>query len=210
MKVRINITTLIRRLKKLYPKAKYYLDFSNTLELMVAVILSAQVRDETVNVTTPALFKKYKRTQDYAKASAKNIESIVSRIPFYRNKTKAIQGACKILANTFKGQVPDNMDDLISLPGIGRKSANAILTNGFNQVRGIIVDTHVIRLSQRLGLTKNKDPEKIEKDLMEVIPKAFWKQITWYLKDHGKAFCKAPKPLCDSCPLKTPCPKIGV
>jgi len=199
---------IISILKDEYPQAKYYLNFSNPLELLVAAILSAQVKDEVVNSITAKLFKKYKTAADYANASLAELQNEISKITFFKNKAKHIQEACQILLEKHNGQVPDKLEDLLQLPGIGRKTANAILINAFDKVVGIVVDTHVIRVSQRLGLTANKKPEKIEQDLMQIIPKEDWKIITWLLKYHGKAICKAPKPLCQKCVLDELCPKI--
>ncbi len=204
------IEEIIKRLDKLYPGARYYLNFSNPLEQLVAVILSAQVRDSVTNAATPALFAKYKTAKDYANANLGELESMISKITYFRAKAGYIQKACKVLVEKFGGQVPQTMDELLTLPGIGRKSANAILINAFNKVEGVVVDTHVIRLSRRLGFTQNKDPEKIEKDLTRVIPKSHWKKITWWMKDHGRALCRAPLPICPDCKLADICPKIGV
>ncbi len=200
-----DVSKTIQILKKEYPNAKYYLNFSNPLELLVAAILSAQVRDEVVNSTTKFLFKKYKTAKDYTKLDDNDIKSIT----FYRNKAKNIREACRIIAEKHNGSVPDTMEELTELPGIGRKTANAILINAFGKVVGIPCDTHVIRLSYRLGWTKNKNPDKIEQDLMNIVPKADWKKIPYLLKDHGRAVCK-PAPECSRCILGDVCPKTGV
>ncbi len=205
-----HVHKIISVLKSEYPLAKYYLTFSNTLELMVAAILSPQVRDEIVNEATKELFKKYKTAEAYAESSLAELESFVKNITFYKNKAKNIQGACKMLLEKHDGKVPDDMDNLIALPGIGRKTAIAILLNGFGKVLGIPVDTHVIRVGYRLGLTKNRNPDKIEKDLMEIISKEDWKKISYLLKDHGRNVCRAPVPLCSKCALQKICPKNGV
>ncbi len=204
------VTKVLSELKKLYPHAKYYLNFSNPLELLVATILSAQVRDSVVNATTPRLFQKYKTAEDYAKADLETLIKAISPVSFPANKAKYIKQACKILAEKYHGKVPNTMEELVELPGIGRKTANAILINAFGKVEGIVVDTHVIRLSYRLGWTKSKNPEKIEQDLMKMIPKADWARITWLLKEHGRAVCKAPVPACSRCVLEPLCPKAGV
>jgi endonuclease-3 len=204
-----NVSSIISKLKKEYPDSKYYLNFSNPLQLMVAAIMSAQVRDSVVNAATPTLFKKYKTSEDYANSSVTDIESIIKSVTFYKNKAKNIKEACRVLAEKHDGRVPKTMNELISLPGIGRKTANAILINAFGVVEGIPVDTHVIRLSQRLGWTKNKDPEKIEQDLMKIVPKSEWKTMPHLLKDHGRAVCTS-APKCDRCVLSKDCPKIGV
>ena len=200
----------IELLNSHYPKAKYYLDFSSALELMVAAIMSAQVRDDVVNATTQKLFKKYKTAKDYASADLKVLTDDISSVTFAGNKAKNIRNACKILVEKYGGKVPDTMEQLIELPGIGRKTANAILINGFNKVVGIPCDTHVIRLSYRLGWTNNTNPDKIEQDLMKLIPKDNWKKIPYLLKDHGRAICKAPIPSCSICFLNNSCPKKGV
>ena len=197
-------------LNKHYPKAKYYLNFSNPLELMVAAILSAQVRDEVVNASTPDLFKKYNTAKAYANADIEEMISYVSRITFAGNKARNIKKACQILVEKYNGSVPDTIEDLVQLPGIGRKTANAILINGFNKVVGIPCDTHVIRLAYRLGWTKNTNPDKIEQDLMKLFPKKEWKRLPHVLKDHGRAICRAPIPECSKCFLNNICPKAGV
>jgi endonuclease-3 len=156
------------------------------------------------------LFKKYKTAADYAHVPLSQLENDIKKINFYRHKAKAIQNACRILVEQYAGKVPNTLEELVKLPGIGRKTANAILVNAFNKVEGIVVDTHVIRLSQRLGFTKAKDPEKIEQDLMRLIPKPQWKRITWLMKDHGRAVCISRKPKCNECVVNELCPKIGV
>lgn len=197
-------------LKNEYPDAKYYLDFSSPLELLVAAILSAQARDEVVNSVTKDLFKKYKKSEDYSKADLNELVKDIKKISFAGNKAKNIIGACRILAEKYNGKVPDKMDELVDLPGIGRKTANAILQNAFNIVEGIVVDTHVIRVSYRLGWTKNTNPEKIEQDLMKSTDKKHWKEMPHLLKAHGRAICKAPLPSCSKCVLNKLCPKQGV
>ena len=205
-----NTEKVIALLKKVYPGAKYYLNFSTPLELLVAAILSAQVRDEVVNATTPKLFSRYKTARDYAQANLQQLISDIKGISFPANKAKHIKEACRILVEKHEGKVPDTIEALVELPGIGRKTANAILINAFGKVQGIVVDTHVIRVAYRLGWTKSKDPEKIEGDLMGLIPRADWARITWLLKDHGRAVCRAPIPLCSQCTLEELCPKAGV
>src|SRR3989338_4911303 len=206
----MNVSKVITKLKKLYPRAKYYLNVSTPLELFVGVILSAQCTDEVVNRVISTLFKKYKTAKDYFSVPLSELEKDISSITFFRNKAKNIQASCRILAEKYNGKLPDMMEELIGLPGIGRKSANVILINAFNKITGIVVDTHVIRVSFRLGWTKNKDAEKIEQDLMQIIPKEHWKDITYLLKEHGKAFCKAPVPICSQCKLNSLCQKQGV
>ncbi len=204
------VEEIIKLLKKNYPKARYYLNFSTPLELMVAAILSAQVKDEIVNSVTPKLFKKYKTAKSYAKANLQQLINDIKPVSFAGSKAKSIIKACKILVEKYNGKVPDKMEDLISLPGIGRKTANTILINAFGKVEGIPCDTHVLRLSYRLGWTKSKKPEEVEQDLMKIIPRKEWKRIAYLLKAHGRAVCKAPVPFCSKCFLNKLCPKIGV
>jgi len=206
----MEIMKIIELLKKNYPNAKYYLNFSNPLELMVAAILSAQIRDEVVNATAPKIFNKYKTAKDYAKADLKELTKEISAVTFSGMKAKNIINTCKILVEKYNGKVPENMEELISLPGIGRKTANTILINAFGKVEGIPVDTHVIRLSFRLGWTKSTKPEEIEQNLMNIIPKEDWKKIAYLLKAHGRAICQAPIPYCSKCFLDNVCPKQGV
>jgi len=201
---------IIELLKKSYPNAKYYLNFSSPLELMVAAILSAQIRDEVVNATTPKLFSKYKTAKDYANSDLKELTKEISAVTFSGMKAKNIISACKILDEKHSGKVPDKMEDLIELPGIGRKTANTILINAFDKVEGIPIDTHVIRLSYRLGWTKSTKPEEIEQDLMKMVPKEYWRKIAYFLKAHGRAICQAPVPTCSKCFLDKLCPKNGV
>lgn len=200
----------LKILKKEYPHTKYYLNFSNPLELLVAAILSAQVRDTAVNATTPALFKKYKTAKDYAKADWNQLANDIKSVTFPGAKAKNIIAACKILAEKHGGKVPDSMEELVELPGIGRKTANAILQNAFDKVEGVVVDTHVIRVSYRLGWTKQTNPEKIEQDLIRLFHKKEWKKLPHLMKDHGRAVCRAPVPSCSKCAVNKLCPKQGV
>lgn len=197
---------LLNNLKELYPNPHHYLNFKNNFELLIATILSSQCTDEVVNSTTERLFKKYKKPEDFENMPLAQIETDIHSITFFRNKAKMIKEASTIIAEKFSGKVPDNLEELTKLPGIGRKSANAILVHGFDKVEGIIVDTHVIRVSQRLGWTKNRDPDKIEQDLMKLFDRKEWKWLPFYLKSHGKACCKAPKPLCQECAINKMCP----
>ncbi|MBI3620796.1 MAG: endonuclease III [Nitrospirae bacterium] len=201
---------LLGKLKALYPNARYYLNFSTPLELLVAAILSAQVRDTVVNATTPALFKKYRSADEYARADLETLTREIKAITFSANKAKHIKQACAILDEKYHGRVPETLEQLVELPGIGRKTAHAILINAFGKVEGVVVDTHVIRVAFRLGWTKNTKPDKIEQDLMTLIPKADWAKATWLLKDHGRAVCSAPVPACSRCALEPDCPKAGV
>jgi len=200
----------LARLKAAYPDARYYLRFDSPLELLVATILSAQARDERVNDVTARLFQKYKTAQDYADAPREQLEEDIKKINFYRNKAKAIQNACKMLVEHHDGKVPETLAELMKLPGIGRKTANAILTNAFGKVEGIVMDTHVIRLSRRMGLTREREPDKIERDLMGSIPEEAWKPLPWLMKEHGRAVCTPRRPKCDACVVGDLCPRVGV
>ena len=201
---------ILHILKKSYPGAKYYLNFKTPLDLLVAAILSAQVRDEIVNAATPALFAKFKTAKDYAKANVSDLLKYIKSITFAGNKAKNIIAACKILSEKYDGKVPKTVEELTELPGIGRKTAIVILTNAFDIVNGVVVDTHVIRISYRLGWTKNTNPEKIEQDLNKLIPEKYLKETQWLLKAHGRAVCHAPNPYCSKCPVSKLCPKAGV
>lgn len=198
--------TVLRELKRLYPNPHHYLNFENPFQLLVATILSAQCTDEKVNSVTPDLFRRYPRPEDFASEDLEKIEEAVRPTGFFRNKAKAIKAASTAIVERYGGEVPGTMEDLVSLPGIARKSANAILQHGFSRVEGIVVDTHVIRVSQRLGWTKNKDPLKIERDLRGLFDQSEWKWIPFYLKNHGRAVCKAPTPKCGECNINVLCP----
>ena len=199
---------IIATLKKTHPDARLALDYSNPLELLVALILAAQARDDLVNTVTPALFRKYRTAAAYAEEKEEVLRQQVARINFYRNKTRSIQGACRAVVANFGGRVPDNMDDLLSLPGVGRKTANAVLANAFGQP-AIVVDTHVGRLSQRLGLTRGDDPEKIEADLVELVPKKDWTSLCHLMQFHGRRVCAARNPACPNCSIRDLCPWTG-
>lgn len=192
--------------KKEYPKAKIALNFSTPLEILVATVLSAQCTDKRVNIVTKSLFKKYRKVQDYAKANLKTFEQEIRSTGFYRNKAKNIISAAQKIIKDFGGKLPDSMDKLLQLPGVARKTANIVLLNGFGKVDGIAVDTHVRRLSQRLGLTKNQDPQKIEQDLMKLLDKKEWGKFSYLLIDHGRKICDAKKPKCLECILQKLCP----
>lgn len=193
--------TIIRTLKSLFPNPKIALKYRNPWELLVAVQLSAQCTDKKVNEVTEALFKKYRTLDDYAKASIKEFQKDIKPTGFYRNKAKNILGAAKMLKEKFHGKIPRTMQEMLSLPGIGRKSANVILGNVYGVVEGIAVDTHVLRLSKKLGLTDNDTPEKIERDLMKIIPRKEWFPITYRLIDYGRKYCTARPHNHENCPL---------
>ena len=201
---------IIKLLKENYPNAKYYLNFSNPIELLVAAILSAQCRDEVVNNTTENLFKKYKSADDFANADLNDLVKHIENITFAGNKAKNIISSCKVLVENYNSKVPKTIDELTSLPGIGNKTALTILINAYGIVNGISVDTHVIRLSYRIGWTKNKNPDKIREDLEKFVPNDDWAKITWLLKAHGRKICLAPNPYCSKCFLSDSCPKNGV
>jgi endonuclease-3 len=200
---------IISILTKEYPKAKIALEFANPLQILVATILSAQCTDKRVNIVTKDLFKKYKSAKDFAKARQSILEKEIRSTGFYRNKAKnIIESAKKIIAD-FGGKVPKIMEELITLPGVARKTANIVLYSGYGIIEGIAVDTHVRRLSQRLGLSKNDDPDKIERDLMKIVPKNDWGALSFWLIEHGRRICDAKNPKCDECILKTLCPSFG-
>lgn len=202
----INIKEVIKILKKEYPEAKIALRFKNTWQLLVATILSAQCTDRRVNQVTPELFKKYRTVLDFAEASPEEFERDIRSTGFYRNKTKSIIGSAKKILNEFKGKVPNSMEGLTSLSGVGRKTANVIMSSGFGIVVGIVVDTHVRRLSQLMGLTKNAGPDKIEEDLMKIVPRKDWGIFSHLLILHGRKICKARKPFCEGCKINKLCP----
>jgi endonuclease III len=195
----------LKILKTTYPDATYYLDYDTPFHLLLATILSAQCTDVVVNKTTPALFKKYRTPQEVLKSPPGELEGLIKSITFSGAKAGYIRKACETLVNDFGSEVPREIEQLTTLSGVGRKTANAIQQNAFGMVNGVIVDTHVIRVGQRLGWTKNKDPEKIEQDLMKLFSKSEWKHLPHLLKNHGQKICK-PKPLCESCPLNKNCP----
>ena len=195
------VKEIIKILSKEIPDSRIALKFSNPFELLIATILSAQCTDVKVNQVTASLFKKYRSPRDYAEVDSKELEEDIRPTGFYRNKAKSIQKCCQELVNRFGGEVPRTLDDLMTLPGVGRKTANVILGNAFG-VPGIVVDTHVHRVSQRIGLTKNDDPVKIEFDLMEIVPKEEWTHFSNLLIWHGRKTCVARNPLCEICPIR--------
>jgi endonuclease III len=199
-------TKIMQLLENEYPNAKIALNYTNPLELLVATILSAQCTDERVNIVTKELFKKYTNPVDYAEADITDLEKDVRSTGFYHNKAKNIQRTNQILAEKYHSEVPKTMEELLELPGVARKTANIVLYGAYGIVAGIAVDTHVRRLSQRLGLTKNEDQDKIEQDLMRIIPKEKWMHLTDLLISHGRKICVAKKPRCDICVLNKICP----
>ncbi|MBQ3408337.1 MAG: endonuclease III [Clostridia bacterium] len=199
------VINLIETLKLYYPDAKCSLDFETPFQLAIAVMLSAQCTDERVNKTTPKLFSKYKIPKDFFNIPVSKIEQIIHPCGFYRNKAKNIKNMAIIVEEKFAGILPDNMEDLMSLPGIGRKSANVIMLDAFNAPQGIAVDTHVKRISNRIGLSKNSDPEKIEQDLLKIIPYEYLKDVNHLFVWHGRYTCKAQSPNCGHCPIKKYC-----
>jgi endonuclease III len=206
MTARERVKQLIKIWPKVYPDAHTELNFKNPLQLLVATILSAQCTDKRVNMVTPALFKKYRTAKDYADAPQVEFENAIKSTGFFRSKTKSIRGAMRAIAEEHGGKVPDTMEELNALPGVGRKTANVVLGNAFHKNEGIVVDTHVIRLSQRLGLTKHKDAEKIELDLMKLVPREHWTDWSHWLIWHGRRRCYARKPDCSRCEVFKLCP----
>jgi endonuclease-3 len=202
------IHDLITLLKKTYPEAKTALRFSSPLELLIATILSAQCTDERVNKVTETLFRKYPSTGAYAEADLAELEQDIKSTGFFHNKAKNIKACCEQLERRFQGQIPPRLEDLVQLPGVGRKTANVILGNAF-QVPSVVVDTHVKRVSARLGLTRQKDPDKIEQELMGIISRPEWIQFSHLLIFHGRRICKAPKPSCPICPVAHLCPSYN-
>ena len=197
---------VIELLEREHSDAKIALHYTNPLELLVATILSAQCTDERINMVTKALFKKYTKAEDYANADLKELEQDIKSTGFYRNKAKNLKKCCQLLVEKYNSQVPKTMEELIELSGVARKTANIVLTNAFGVVEGVAVDTHVRRLAQRLGLSGNDDPDKIEKDLMRIIPKDKWMRITDLLIFHGRRVCTAKRPNCAACVLNKFCP----
>jgi endonuclease III len=206
MKTRERVAQLIKAFPRVYPGAHCELDFKNPLQLLIATILSAQCTDKRVNLVTPALFKKYRTAADYAKAPPAELEKTIKSTGFFRSKTKSIRGATSTIVSKFGGRVPDSMEKLRELPGVGRKTANVVLGNAFHKDEGIVVDTHVVRLSHRLGLTKQTDPEKIERDLMKLVPQKYWTVWSHWLIWHGRRRCFARKPDCARCEVFKLCP----
>jgi endonuclease-3 len=201
-----NIDKILVLLKKEYPAAKIALHFASPLEVLISTMLSAQCTDVRVNLVTKTLFKKYRAVGDYAGADIKTFEQEICSTGFYHNKAKNIINAAKKIIEDFNGKVPDSMEELMQLPGVARKTANIVLFNGFRKIEGIAVDTHVRRLSQRLGFSKDNDPNKIEQDLMKLLDKKEWGNFSYFLIEHGRKICMAKKPKCLECILQNLCP----
>jgi endonuclease-3 len=199
-------TAVIDRLLEEYPDSTISLDYSNRLELLIAVVLSAQCTDERVNSVTDDLFEKYTSPEEYANADQEELAEVISSITYYNNKAKYIRSAAETIVEEHDGEVPDTMSGLTSLSGVGRKTANVVLQHGHDIVEGIVVDTHVQRLSQRLGLTEESTPERIEDELMMIIPEEHWQQFTHLFIDHGRATCTARNPDCADCVVEDLCP----
>ncbi len=200
------VLEIINLLENVHPDAKLALKWSNPLELLIATVLSAQTTDERVNRVTESLFKRYRTAEDYANADLEELEHYIKSLTFYRAKAKNIKEACRIIIEEYNGEVPRTMKDLLRLPGVARKTANVVLSNAHGIMEGIIVDTHVKRLSQKLGLTREEDPEKIERDLMEIVPRDKWLRFADLLIFHGRRICTAKDPKCDECVLNKICP----
>lgn len=200
------VAEIVDRLKKKYPKPRIALDFKTPLELLVATILSAQCTDKRVNIVTGSLFKKYRTVQDYANADFQEFSQEIRTTGFYRNKAVNIINSAKILVSKYNGRVPQTMDELLELPGVARKTANVVLYNAFGKNEGIAVDTHMIRVSGRLALTKNKDPKKIEQDLIKELDRKEWGSFTLRMVAHGRQTCTARNPKCPECVLAPVCP----
>ena len=200
------IKEIIKILREDYPRSRTALEFKTPLQILVATILAAQCTDERVNQLTPSLFQKYRSATDFSRAKQEELEREIRPAGFFRNKAKSIIRASKKICEDFNAEVPDTMEDLVTLPGVARKTANIVLSSAFKKAEGIAVDVHVKRLSGRLGLSKEKEPEKIEKDLMAIVPKEDWLDFNYMLVTHGRKKCMARKPLCPSCGLKHLCP----
>ncbi|HMV84551.1 MAG TPA: endonuclease III [Blastocatellia bacterium] len=204
--LKVRAQQIVRGLKKTYPEAACALNHSSPLELLIATILSAQCTDERVNLVTATLFRKYKGAADYAAADPAELERDISSVNFFRNKAKSIQTTARLLLEQHNGEVPRTLEEMVKLAGVGRKTANVVLGTAYGIPTGVVVDTHVMRLSQRLGLTENKEPEKIEQDLMALLPKKEWIDFSHRLIRHGRRVCKARKPECGACSLEPHCP----
>ena len=201
---------ILGRLRRTYPQTRIALDFENPLQLLMATVLAAQCTDERVNMVTPALFRRYPTARDYAAADPGELEEMVKSTGFFRNKARALKNLGTALVAEHGGEVPASLEQLVALPGVGRKTANVVLGNAMGRIEGIAVDTHTQRLSRRLFLTTEEDPEKIERDLMAVLPQEDWTRFALLLQDHGRKVCKARKPECAVCPVADLCPSAEV
>ncbi len=200
------VPAILKKLRKAHPEATIALEFANPLQLLVATILSAQCTDKRVNMVTPGLFRRYRSAKEFAAADRAELEEIIRSTGFFRAKAKSIIGACTGIVERFQGTVPATMEELVSLPGVGRKTANVVLGNAFGKAEGVVVDTHVRRIAGRLGFTKQSDPEKIEQDLMTLIPRKEWILFPHLLIWHGRKICTARSPRCGECPIAPECP----
>lgn len=203
--IKKDIIKIVEILKEAYPDAKCSLDFTTPFEMLVAVILSAQCTDERVNKTTPALFAKYSTPQDFANMDIEELENFIHPCGFYKNKAKNIKATAQIIATKYNGKVPETMEELMALPGVGRKTANVVMLEAFNKPQGIAVDTHCKRISNKIGFSNEKEPEKIEQDLLKIIPKEYYKDMNHILIWHGRNTCVARKPKCEMCPINKYC-----
>lgn len=204
------VQEIIRLLRQTYPQSRTALHYQTPFQLLVATILAAQCTDEKVNQITPLLFKKYPTITDLAQACQEDVEEIIRPTGFFRNKARNIIAAARVIMDNFGGEVPKRMDELITLPGVARKTANIVLSSAFKRAEGIAVDTHVKRLAGRLGLSTQKDPNKIEQDLMAIVPREDWLDFNYLLVDHGRAVCQARRPRCDECVLRSLCPSAEI
>ena len=208
--LKVRVRKIIRSLKRAYPDAKCSLNHASAFELLIATILSAQCTDARVNIVTQDLFRKYRKPEDYLKVSPKELQRDIRTTGFFRNKTTSIQGTSKVLHEQYGDEVPQTMDELLELPGVARKTANVVLGNAFGISAGVVVDTHVTRLSHRLGFSEQKTAEKIEQDLIAIVPKKDWIIFPHLMISHGRAICKARNPLCDECVIERLCPSSSL
>jgi endonuclease-3 len=206
---RLRIKPIVRLLRRHYPQARTALEYADPLQILVATILAAQSTDKLVNTVTPALFQKYPTAQAFAEADRAELETMIHSTGFFRNKAKSLVGAARRIVDAYGGRVPDSIEELVTLPGVARKTANIVLSAGYGKAEGIAVDTHARRVSQRLGLTKWDDPVKIERDLMALVPRPDWIDFNFLLVDHGRALCQARKPKCPECFLRKLCPSAA-
>lgn len=200
------VQAMSETLAELYPEARYELNFSTPFELLIATILAAQCTDERVNAVTRQLFVKYRRPEDYLAVAQEELEQDIRPTGFFHNKAKTLRAVCQYLIEHYGGEVPDSMNELVKLPGVARKTANVVLANAFGKSEGIIVDTHVLRLAQRFGWTKQRDAAQIERDLMQLVPRSGWTNVAHRMIYHGRKVCTARKPACDACALAPYCP----